>query len=268
MSKSSDQSHTAELSPDLTGHILSRFRETRVLVLGDVMLDEYLIGEVRRISPEAPVPIVDVNSRTHVPGGAANVASNIARLGGYSVLVGVVGKDESAEHLRSELQKHGVSGEWLVTVNERPTVTKTRIVSGQQQIVRLDRELTAGISGTDADAVLSVFEHNIAEVDACLLSDYAKGLLTPEICARVISRARQLRKPVVVDPKGANFLKYSGCSIITPNLRETEMASRQTIESEADLFKAVTEIQSTLGETAVLVTRGPDGMTLFRDSVE
>src|SRR3954467_7947173 len=145
MSKSSDQSHTAELSPDLTGHILSRFRERRVLVLGDVMLDEYLIGDVRRISPEAPVPIVDVHSRTHVPGGAANVASNITSLGGFPVLIGIVGTDESADHLRSVLATNGVSSEWLIKANERPTITKTRIVSGQQQIVRLDRELTTDI---------------------------------------------------------------------------------------------------------------------------
>jgi D-beta-D-heptose 7-phosphate kinase/D-beta-D-heptose 1-phosphate adenosyltransferase len=156
----------------------------------------------------------------------------------------------------------------MVTADERPTVTKTRIVSGQQQIVRLDRELTANISASHAQAVLSVFERNIADVDACLLSDYAKGLLTPEICHHVISRARQLRKPVVVDPKGASFLKYSGCSIITPNIRETEVASKHIIESEGDLFKAVSQIQSSLGDAAVLVTRGPDGMTLFRDSVE
>src|SRR4051794_35385620 len=268
MSKSPDPSHTPELTAEVTEQILLRFRERRVLVLGDVMLDEYVIGDVHRISPEAPVPIVDVNSRNHVPGGAANVASNIASLGGCPVLVGIVGEDENASHLRSVLTKNGVSSEWLVTANDRPTVTKTRIVSGQQQIVRLDRELTATISKAHADHVLSAFERNIADVDACLLSDYAKGLLTAEICAHIISRARQLRKPLVVDPKGSSFFKYAGCSVITPNLRETEVASKQVVETEADLFKAVSQLQTTLGEAAVLVTRGPDGMTLFRDSVE
>jgi rfaE bifunctional protein kinase chain/domain len=268
MSKSPDESGTTELTPELTERIVSRFRQRRVLVLGDVMLDEYLVGDVRRISPEAPVPIVDVNSRTHVPGGAANVASNVASLGGDPVLIGVVGSDDGADHLRSVLKMNGVSSEWLITANDRPTVTKTRIVSGQQQIVRLDREITAEISRTDANAVLAAFEQNIADVDACLLSDYAKGLLTADICARVISRARQLRKPVVVDPKGASFLKYFGCSVITPNLRETEAASKHTIENEGDLFKAVGQLQETLGDAAVLVTRGADGMTLFRDSVE
>jgi D-beta-D-heptose 7-phosphate kinase/D-beta-D-heptose 1-phosphate adenosyltransferase len=239
-----------------------------VLVLGDVMLDEYLTGDVRRISPEAPVPIVALHSRTHVPGGAANVASNVASLGGCPVLVGVVGTDEAADHLRSVLNANGVSPASLVTVTDRPTVQKTRIVSGQQQIVRLDREITAEVSESHADAVLAVFERNIAEVDACLLSDYAKGLLTPAICARVISRARQLRKPVIVDPKGTSFLKYLGCSVITPNLRETEVASKHAIESEGDLFKAVGQLQATLRDAAVLVTRGADGMTLFRDSIE
>src|SRR4051794_20440985 len=268
MSASPEHSRKPELTADISERILSRLRDRRVLVLGDVMLDEYLIGEVHRISPEAPVPIVDVHSRTHVPGGAANVAANIASLGGFPVLVGIVGTDESADHLRSVLATNGVSSEWLIKANERPTVTKTRIVSGQQQIVRLDRELTTDISTAYADAVLSVFEQNIADADACLLSDYAKGLLTPAICAHVISRARQLRKPVVVDPKGASFLKYSGCSVITPNLRETEVASKHIIDTEGDLFKAVRELQAVLGQSAVLVTRGADGMTLFRDSIE
>lgn len=268
MSKSPDPSPTVELTADLIGRILSRFRDRRVLVLGDVMLDEYLVGEVHRISPEAPVPIVDVHTATHVPGGAANVASNIASLGGEPVLVGVVGTDENADHLRSELKIRGVSSEWLVTAKERPTVTKTRIISGQQQIVRLDRERTSDVQEADADAVLSAFEQNIGNVDACLISDYAKGLLTGSICARVISRARQVGKPVVVDPKGASFLKYSGCSVITPNLRETEVASKHVIESEADLFMAVAQLQAVLADSAVLVTRGPDGMTLFRDRVE
>jgi rfaE bifunctional protein kinase chain/domain len=268
MSKSPDPSPTIELTADLIGRILSRFRERRVLVLGDVMLDEYLMGEVHRISPEAPVPIVDVHSTTHIPGGAANVASNIASLGGDPVLVGIVGGDSNADHLRSVLKIRGVSSDWLVTTKERPTVTKTRIISGQQQIVRLDRERTADIQAADADAVLSTFEQNIANADACLISDYAKGLLTPAICAHVILRARQLGKPVVVDPKGASFLKYSGCSVITPNLRETEVASKHTVDTEADLFKAVAQLQAVLAESAVLVTRGPDGMTLFRDRVE
>lgn len=268
MSKSPEPGSTIELSTDLIGRILARFRERRVLVLGDVMLDEYLVGEVHRISPEAPVPIVDVHTATHVPGGAANVASNIASLGGDPVLVGTVGSDDNADHLRSVLNARGVSSEWLVTAQERPTVTKTRIISGQQQIVRLDRERTADVHEADAKAVLSAFDQNIGNVDACLISDYAKGLLTPAICAHVISRARQLGKPVIVDPKGASFTKYSGCSVITPNLRETEAASKHSVESEADLFKAVAELQAVLGQSAVLVTRGPDGMTLFRDRVE
>lgn len=268
MSLSPEHSREIKVTADLTQRTLLRFRGRRVLVLGDVMLDEYLTGDVRRISPEAPVPIVDVQSRTHVPGGAANVASNIASLGGHPVLIGLVGEDESARHLRSVLETNGVSSGWLVKANERPTVTKTRIVSGQQQIVRLDRELTADLSETQADAVLSAFEQNVADADACLLSDYAKGLLTPAICTHVISRARQLRKPVVVDPKGASFLKYSGCTVITPNLRETEVASKHIIDAEGDLFKAVSQLQAVLGESAVLVTRGPDGMTLFRDRIE
>lgn len=268
MTTSPNAGHTTELTSEVLSEIIPRFAERRVLVLGDVMLDEYLSGEVRRISPEAPVPIVDVSHKLHLPGGAANVAANIASLSGIPILLGVIGNDEGAGYLRATLKANRVSTESLIVAEERPTITKTRIVSGQQQIVRLDREVTAPVSDTHASAILAAFDRHIADVDACLLSDYAKGLLTADVCRHVISRARQLHKPVIVDPKGVSFRKYSGCTVVTPNLRETEVASGQTVQNEPDLFRAVTEIQGALCNTAVLVTRGPDGMTLFRDSVE
>lgn len=268
MTKPPIPSEASEISPKDLVELISSFDGRRVLVLGDVMLDEYLTGEVRRISPEAPVPVVDVSGRLHLPGGAANVASNIASLSGSPILLGIVGNDESANHLRSALKSNQVSTDSLSVIDGRPTVTKTRIVSGQQQIVRLDREMTSAVSEEEAGALLATFERHIADVDACLLSDYAKGLLSPSLCTYVISRARQLRKPVIVDPKGASFIKYSGCSVITPNLRETEVASGIVVQSEADLYRAVAQIRSTLQDAAVLVTRGPDGMTLFRNNAE
>jgi D-glycero-beta-D-manno-heptose-7-phosphate kinase len=268
MSTSPDQSYPYELTAEITEQLISSFRGKRIVILGDVMLDEYLIGEVRRISPEAPVPVVNVESRIHVPGGAGNVASNVASLGGIPVLIGLVGNDESANHLRSVLKSHGVSCEWLVTAADRPTITKTRIVSGQQQIVRLDREATTELLQAEEEAVLAAFGANVSDADACLLSDYAKGLLSADLCARVIARARQLAKPVIADPKGANFQKYRDCSVITPNLRETEVASRHTIASDRDLLDAVGQLQASLGDASVLVTRGADGMTLFQSAVE
>jgi D-glycero-beta-D-manno-heptose-7-phosphate kinase len=258
----------ADLTADMIRDLVSRFRQKRVLVAGDVMLDEYLVGEVRRISPEAPVPVVDVTHKAHIPGGAANVAANIASLGGSPILLGLVGRDENANVLTSVLQERGVPSSSLVIAKERPTSTKTRIVSGQQQIVRLDKEIRSSIAEPLAQAVLDVFDANIADVDVCLLSDYAKGLLTPAVCQHIMTRACQLGKPVVVDPKGSDFTKYTGCSLITPNLRETEMAARIAIHSESDLSLAAAALHSTLGDSALLITRGAEGMTLFRKHME
>jgi rfaE bifunctional protein kinase chain/domain len=253
-----------DLSAESIERLLARFRQARLLVMGDVMLDEYLVGEVRRISPEAPVPVVDITHTAHIPGGAANVASNVASLGGSPILIGLVGTDECALRLASALAGSGVSGDGLITATDRPTTAKTRIVSGQQQIVRVDKETRAPITSLQSQAVMEAFEKHIGDADACLLSDYAKGLLTPEVCRYIIGRTVQLGKPVIVDPKDATFLKYAGCTVITPNLREAEIASGQTVHSEGDLLVCADRLHSTLGNTAVLVTRGADGMTLFR----
>ncbi len=258
----------ADLTPDVIRELVSRFAGKRVLVAGDVMLDEYLVGEVRRISPEAPVPVVDITHKAHIPGGAANVASNIASLGGSPVLLGLVGQDENATVLTTVLRERGVPSSSLVTAEKRPTSTKTRIVSGQQQIVRLDQEVRSPLTESLMQAVLDVFDAKITEVDACLLSDYAKGLLTPVVCRHMIARACQLGKPVVVDPKGMDFAKYAGCSLITPNLRETEQVARILIGSEGDLYLAAAALHSILGDSALLITRGADGMTLFRPHAE
>lgn len=245
--------------------VIDSFQGKRVLVVGDLMLDEYLVGDVRRISPEAPVPIVDITHRAHVPGGASNVAANIASAGGTPVLVGVVGKDENANHLKAVLQSQNVGTDALVTASDRPTITKTRIVSGQQQIVRIDRETKSGVSGTLADEVLHRFAVSLASVDACILSDYAKGLLTSAICREMIAQASKKGKPVVVDPKGVDFTKYAGCTVMTPNLREAELAAKISLQADSDLFTAADRLRAALGEhSALLVTRGADGMTLFR----
>ncbi len=252
------------LDPETLDSTVKRFQGKSVLVVGDVMLDEYLIGEVRRISPEAPVPIVETTHQALVAGGAANVASNIVSLGGRAVLIGIVGKDAGATSLSAVLASHGIVSDTLIAADDRPTTTKTRIVSGQQQIVRIDKEVKTKISEDLASSVLATFDRQIEQADACLVSDYAKGLLTPAVCRHIISRARQLGKPVIVDPKGQDFSKYAGCSIITPNVRETEAASGQVVSDENSLFRAAQHLLNELGQSALLITRGSDGMTLFR----
>jgi D-glycero-beta-D-manno-heptose-7-phosphate kinase len=247
-------------------NIVDSFAGKRILVVGDLMLDEYLIGEVRRISPEAPVPVVDITHRAHAPGGASNVAANIASLGGLPILLGVVGRDENAGCLKTVLTSQNVGTDAIITASDRPTTTKTRIVSGQQQIVRIDREVKKPVSGALAEEVLATFTVALETADACILSDYAKGLLTPSICHQMVARARNRGKTVVVDPKGTDFSKYAGCTVMTPNLQETGIAANVSIQGDVDLYVAADRLRAILGpDTALLVTRGADGMTLFRD---
>ena len=182
------------LDPEAAERSLDLFAGKQVLVVGDLMLDEYLLGEVRRISPEAPVPVVDITHRAHVPGGASNVAANIASLGGVPILLGVVGQDENAACLKAVLKSQNVATDLIVIAPDRPTTTKTRIVSGQQQIVRIDREMKKPVSGTVADEVLAAFSAALVRADACILSDYAKGLLTDSLCVRMIEIANRQGK--------------------------------------------------------------------------
>jgi rfaE bifunctional protein kinase chain/domain len=266
MLKSHPLSKIPQFRSESAESIVDSFGGKRVLVVGDLMLDEYLVGEVRRISPEAPVPVVEITHRAHVPGGASNVAANIASLGGQPILLGVVGQDENAGCLKTVLKSLNVGTDAIITASDRPTTTKTRIVSGQQQIVRIDREGKKAVSGALAEEVLAAFSTALETADACILSDYAKGLLTSSICHHMVARAGQQGKPLVVDPKGADFGKYAGCTVMTPNLREVEIAANVSIESDADLFTAADRLRAILGaDSALLITRGAEGMTLFRN---
>jgi rfaE bifunctional protein kinase chain/domain len=265
MLKSHPIARIPQFASALAESIVDSFGGRRVLVVGDLMLDEYLMGEVRRISPEAPVPVVEITHRAHVPGGASNVAANIASLGGQPILLGVVGQDENAGCLKMVLKSLNVGTGAIVTAPDRPTTTKTRIVSGQQQIVRIDREGKKAVTGTLAEEVLANFSIALETADACVLSDYGKGLLTSAICRQMVARAAEQGKPLVVDPKGVDFSKYAGCTVMTPNVREVEIAANVSIESDADLFTGADRLHAILGaESALLITRGAEGMTLFR----
>jgi D-beta-D-heptose 7-phosphate kinase/D-beta-D-heptose 1-phosphate adenosyltransferase len=245
-------------------HLIGAFAGRKVLVVGDVMLDEYLWGEVTRVSPEAPVPVVVTRRRTFVPGGAANTARNVASLGGSAMLVGVVGADPQAAALRVAIEEAGIRAGGLVIDMRRPTSTKCRVVAHRQQVVRLDQEDTAQIAGTVEDSVLAQAFELLSDADACVLSDYAKGLVTPRIARELISAARQMGKPVVVDPKGTDYHKYRAATIITPNIHEVELALNRKLESDGDVLEAGAQLTELLGGTAVLITRGAKGMSLFR----
>jgi D-glycero-beta-D-manno-heptose-7-phosphate kinase len=243
--------------------LVERLPGQRVLVVGDVMLDEYLAGDVRRISPEAPVPVVELGSRTLAAGGAGNAAANIAGLGGVSTLGAMVGADEHGEQLREVLKLAGVDFGGAVTDGLRPTTTKTRVVAGQQQVARVDHEDASPLSDPAREVLEAWYADACAHADAVLLCDYAKGLLTAEVCASLIAHARAADLPVVVDPKGTDYRKYRGATVITPNLSEVETATAHLRPRPVDADAAAGLLLAELPGTAVLLTRGPDGMTLL-----
>jgi rfaE bifunctional protein kinase chain/domain len=240
---------------------VEQFRGRRVVVIGDVMLDEYLRGDVSRISPEAPVPVLEVRAHDWRLGGAANAANNIQALGGVTTLIGVVGKDETAAILSERLAHHDIASA-VVIDPERPTSKKTRLVAQQQQIVRVDLEKRHPIAGAAADGVRRAIDHAIPGAHACVLSDYAKGVLTGEITRHAIDAARAAGVPVIVDPKQRSFAVYRGATVITPNLHELEAAAHGLLPFEIE--RAAERVLPEIGGAALLVTRSADGMTLFR----
>jgi D-beta-D-heptose 7-phosphate kinase/D-beta-D-heptose 1-phosphate adenosyltransferase len=239
----------------------------RILLVGDVILDEYIWGDVRRISPEAPVPVVEVRRRTYLPGGAANAAANVVSLGGDALLGGVIGRDSQAGQLCEALAQAHIAADGLIVDPERLTTTKTRIIAHSQQVVRMDSEHRDPLPSATEDALLLWAVRHLANVDACILSDYAKGVVSPRLAQEFIRRARQAGKPVVVDPKGTDYARYRGATVIKPNIHEVERVLKQEIHDDADLLQAGSRLTASLDGTAVLITRGPRGMSLFRPGV-
>jgi D-glycero-beta-D-manno-heptose-7-phosphate kinase len=245
--------------------LVDLFSNSKVIVVGDVMLDEYVTGQISRISPEAPVPVLDVVARSFRCGGAATVAANIASLSGVAFLSGLIGRDPAGATLKDNLSEYGIHLNALIQSDTRRTTCKTRYVAGQQQIVRVDHESRKGSDEMERREILIQLSLSVPQIDVCILSDYAKGLLDERMCMDVIHVCRAHGKPTVVDPKGPNFAKYRGCSLITPNLKEAGIATGTEISTEEDLAMAGAKLLELLPGTSVLVTRGPDGMTLFRE---
>jgi D-beta-D-heptose 7-phosphate kinase/D-beta-D-heptose 1-phosphate adenosyltransferase len=239
----------------LLGDIVGR----RVAVVGDAMLDVYLRGDVERISPEAPVPVVRVRDRRFGLGGAANVAQNVVASGAQATLVAVVGRDSAAATLRELLGERGLSSDALAEV-PRPTTTKTRVVARSQQLVRLDEEEDGDLAAAELAVLAAHAERAIDAADAVVLEDYNKGVLMPPIIAAAIARARGRGIPVVVDPKFRNFFAYRGATIFKPNRRELEAALGATVDLDA--AGALPAMLSRLGVEHLLLTLGERGMAL------
>ncbi|MEW6207889.1 MAG: D-glycero-beta-D-manno-heptose-7-phosphate kinase [Acidobacteriota bacterium] len=243
--------------------LIDGFDGKRIVVLGDVMLDEFVWGRVRRISPEAPVPVVEVERQTLAIGGAGNVVSNLASLGASPAMLGVVGDDDDAERLRSKLRAIGVEADTLVRDPSRPTTLKTRIIAHNQQVVRADRESRRAVSQEIEDQIIDLFCREMERADALVVSDYNKGLLTESLLARALGLARSRDLTVCVDPKARNFSRYEPLTVITPNTQEAAEASSIAIEDEASLIEAGRRILSSIDCRATLITRGEEGMSLF-----
>jgi D-beta-D-heptose 7-phosphate kinase/D-beta-D-heptose 1-phosphate adenosyltransferase len=236
-----------------------------VLCVGDVMLDDFVYGEVARISPEAPTPVLAVSRSELMAGGAGNVARNVAGLGARCVLVGVVGDDDAARSLAAKLTSESGIEAHLITDPARPTTRKVRFVSEHHSahLLRADWELARGIEAEAEKSVLAAALAALPRAGSIVLSDYAKGTLTPRLVAALIGAARKLGKPVIVDPKGKDFSIYKGASLITPNWHELAQAARCVIATPADIAAAAAEVNHIVGSDAVLVTRSEAGMSLI-----
>lgn len=242
-------------------HQMPPFHEARVLVVGDVMLDRYWHGKATRMSPEAPVPVVRIASEEERPGGAGNVALNVAALGSAATLLGVVGMDESAARLYTSLTSAGVTCDFL-SVADKPTITKLRVISQHQQLLRMDFE--QAFQADDVAPLPEMVESALQQAAVLVLSDYGKGTLVA--VSRLIAAARARGIPIIVDPKGTDFHRYAGASVITPNLSEFE-AVVGTCHSESELVEKGAALMARLNLRALLVTRGEHGMTLLQPDV-
>jgi D-beta-D-heptose 7-phosphate kinase/D-beta-D-heptose 1-phosphate adenosyltransferase len=242
--------------------IIKNFRKRKILVVGDVILDHYIWGKVNRISPEAPVPVVEVTRESFLLGGAANVAHNIVSLGAHATVIGINGGDIAGEALRGILEQKGVDCSGLFTEN-RPTTVKTRVIAHNQQVVRFDREDSKYVDGRILKGILSHIRSVIEGYDAVIVSDYRKGMVTGGLIKGILQNTKPAGIFVAVDPKVGHFDFYKGVSLITPNLAEASLGAGIEIIDDASLVKAGRALMKKLSLKSVLVTRGEQGMSLF-----
>ena len=240
--------------------LIQRVRSSRVVVVGDIMLDRYLIGDTERLSPEAPVPLVTVEERHAALGGAANVAANVAALGARCFLVGTVGDDGDGAAIRQELAVARLEDRFVLTIAGRPTTSKTRIVARGQQIVRIDDEVDSLLEGQDLARLTAAAREALADADALLLEDYNKGALSPTLILAVMEIARRRGIPIVVDPKYRQFFEYAGATVFKPNRRELESALGAAVDLKNG--NVLPDVLTRLKVDNLLITLGAEGMLL------
>lgn len=248
--------------------LVARLAHRKVLVVGDLMLDRFIIGTVTRISPEAPVPVVKFESEHSRLGGAANVAHNIAALGARVALVGIVGADATAARLRGLLETSGLPSDGLVEDPSRPTVEKVRIVAGRnQQVARIDYEDDRDVCGAPEEALVDAVGRLGSDADVLLVSDYLKGAITKAVMSRMVA-LKQKGVPLLVDPKIPHLDRYGGATLVTPNTHEAEVATHRVIRTDADAQAAARDFRARAACESVLITRGEHGMWLSSDEIE
>ena len=245
--------------------LTEKFSNVKVLIVGDVMLDRYWWGSVSRISPEAPVPIVKLEKTTVAAGGAANVAANVNGLGAESILVGIIGEDSEAEVLREVLSNSRINAENLICLENRQTSVKTRIIAHSQQVVRLDQENIAKISNEETNKCFEIIEKHLEAIDVVIISDYAKGFLTEKLLSRLITKCGLLNKKILVDPKGKDYSKYKGATLLTPNQKEASEACGFEENDLSAVTRAGEFLLAAIAAESVLITQGEKGMTLFQN---
>jgi len=245
--------------------IFKRFRDTGILVIGDLMVDHYIWGKVKRVSPEAPVPVVEVSDEQLLPGGAANVANNLISLGARVFITGVIGKDEMGERLVKDLNRKGINTDGILIDKDRPTTMKTRIIAHNQQVVRFDRESREDIDKVTSRRMLSYVRDCLPNIKGIIISDYCKGVITKRFIPELLE-ITDSKRFIAIDPKIGHFGYYKGVNLITPNINEASSGSGIEITDKRSLVMAGRRLMERLHCNAIIITRGEEGMTLFEDN--
>jgi len=241
---------------------LKKFSSTGILVIGDLMVDQYIWGKVKRISPEAPVPVVEVDNEELQLGGAANVANNIISLGGKVFIAGTIGQDELGKLLINKFKEKGFNTDGIIIDGKRPTTVKTRVIAHSQQVVRFDREVKSDISRSTMSLIIDYVKSCLPHIKGIIISDYSKGLITKSLIKKIREVAGP-KKFIAVDPKVGHFDYYKGVSLITPNINEASFGAGIEIVDEKTLIAAGRVLLKKLQCSAVMITRGDEGMSLF-----
>lgn len=246
------------------GRIISDFTKAKVLVIGDLILDQFIWGDVSRISPEAPVPVVWVKRDSFMPGGASNVANNLRSLGATVHVIGVIGDDEHGAILKGELEQKGIITRGIFVDESRPTILKTRVVAQHQQVVRIDREKIDHLNEDIVSRMTSYIENVLDDMDAVIIEDYGKGVITSKLLSRIVPIAKRKNKILSVDPKEEHFNYYKGATVITPNNHEASRAVGFEIKDDLTLKQAGQKLLVKLGCKIALITLGENGMAVFQ----